>query len=355
MHFAFFAAAALSMEVDVYTAGQDGYHTYRIPAIVATKKNTLLAFAEGRRAGSGDAGDIDTLVKRSRDGGQTWSKAITVADLGTDTVGNPAPVLDRKTGVVWLLFTRNPGAVREKDIQPGLIGPTRTVWVTYSKDDGLTWAAPREITADVKRPDWSWYATGPVNGIQTKTGRLVIPCNHDVGDASRRYSHVIYSDDHGATWKLGGSAGLHGNESTVAELSDGTLMLNQRSYAGKNRRQVSRSRDGGLTWTDPVLDEALIEPVCQGSLLSVGKNLYFSNPASLKRSRLTVKRSTDDGKTWGDEQVIHEGPAAYSNLIALKGGRLGLLYEKGERGPYERIVLTVFTYSGRSIVNSPAR
>jgi len=343
------ALTLLSAEVDVFTAGQNGYHTYRIPAIVATKKGTLLAFAEGRRAGRGDAGDIDTLVKRSRDGGRTWSPAITVADLGADTLGNPAPVLDRKTGVVWLLLTRNPGSVHEKEIRPGLDGATRTVWVTSSKDDGLTWAAPRDITADVKLPAWSWYATGPVNGIQTRSGRLVIPCNHDRGDASRRYSHVIYSDDHGATWRLGGSAGLHGNESTVAELPDGTLMLNQRSYAGKNRRQVSLSRDGGMTWTEPVLDEALVEPVCQGSLLRVGKDLYFANPASTKRARMTVKRSGDGGKSWADEQVIYGGPAAYSNLIGWKGGRLGLLYEKGEQSPYERIVFVEFRYTGQSL------
>ncbi|MGB9605839.1 MAG: sialidase family protein [Bryobacteraceae bacterium] len=335
-------ASQAPQQVDVYVSGQDGYHTYRIPAIVRTGKGTLLAFAEGRRHSARDWGDIDVLVKRSSDGGRTWSRAITVADFGDDTVGNPAPVVDPRTGTVWLLLTRNPGHVPEKDILPGLSGPTRTVWLTYSRDDGKSWAPPVEITASVKKPEWSWYATGPVNGIQLRSGRLVIPCDHVVGtDLSQRYSHVIYSDDEGRTWRLGGSAGPDCNESTVVELSDGTLMLNMRSYAGKNRRAVSLSRDGGLTWSPPQLDETLIEPVCQASLIRFGNHkpafLLFSNPASTKRMNMTVRLSRDEGKTWTVSRTVHAGPAAYSNLVELGRGMIGLLYERGDASPYERI------------------
>lgn len=340
------AAAVLPSATDVYTAGEDGYHTYRIPAIVATAKGTLLAFCEGRKNSARDWGDIDLLVKRSADGGRTWSQAIRIADFGTDTVGNPAPVLDRRTGTVWLLMTRNPGDLEEKRIGPGLSGHTRTVWVTHSRDDGLTWAAPADITADVKRPEWTWYATGPVNGIQLRTGRMVVPCDHDRERVTERYSHVIYSDDGGRTWKLGGSAGPECNESTVVELADGSLMLNMRSYAGKNRRAVSISRDGGLSWSAPTLEEALIEPVCQASLIAFGKGkqrvLLFSNPASTKRMNMTVRLSRDEGRTWSASKTIHAGPSAYSNLIELKGGMMGLLYERGEARPYERITFARF-------------
>jgi sialidase-1 len=331
---------------EVFTSGQEGYHTYRIPAIVRTVEGTLLAFCEGRKNSQRDWGDIDLLVKRSTDGGRTWSAAITVADFGTDTVGNPAPVVDRRTGTVWLLLTRNPGDVPEKQILPGLSGATRTVWVTYSKDDGKTWAAPADITVSVKRPDWSWYATGPVNGIQLRTGRMVIPCDHVRGDVSQRYSHVICSDDGGKTWRLGGSAGPYCNESTVVELSDGSLLLNMRSYSGKNRRAVSISRDGGLTWTPPGLEDALIEPVCQASLIGFGKGkrrlLLFSNPADTQRVNMTVRLSRDEGKTWSVSKTVHAGPSAYSNLIELKGNTVGLLYERGETGRYERITFARF-------------
>ncbi|MBM3744989.1 MAG: exo-alpha-sialidase [Acidobacteria bacterium] len=331
---------------EVFTSGQDGYHTYRIPAIIQSAKGTLLAFCEGRKDSRRDWGNIDLLVKRSRDGGRTWSQAITVADLGADTIGNPAPVVDRRNGTVWLLLTRNPGDVREKQILPGLSGMTRTVWVTHSQDDGLTWAPPLDITASVKLPDWSWYATGPVNGIQLRTGRLLIPCDHNRLDATRRYSHVVYSDDGGKTWKLGGSAGPDCNESTVVELRDGSLMLNMRNYAGKNRRAVSISRDGGLTWTDPVLDDALIEPVCQASLIAFGKGrrrvLLFSNPASTERVNMTVRLSRDEGKSWSVSKTIHAGPSAYSNLVELKGNTVGLLYERGDADRYERITFARF-------------
>lgn len=334
-------------ETVVYRSGEDGYHTYRIPAAITTRDGTLLAFCEGRRAGRADTGDIDLLVKRSRDGGRTWSRAITVADFGGDTIGNPAPVVDRRNGTVWLLLTSNPGDVLEKNIQPGLAGPTRRVWVTHSKDEGATWAEPREITTAVKRPEWSWYATGPGNGIQLRDGRLMVACDHYYGTAAeQRFSHVIYSDDAGETWKAGGTVGPRCNESTVAEQPDGSLVLNMRNDMGSHRRAVSTSVDGGLTWTAPVLDDALVEPVCQGSLLRAGKGkdavLLFSNPAHTRRRNMTVRLSRDGGATWPVAKTIHGGPAAYSNLVELGEGWIGLLYERGDEQPYETITMTRF-------------
>ncbi|MCS7025308.1 MAG: glycoside hydrolase [Bryobacteraceae bacterium] len=344
-----FALAALSEQpqhIAVFRSGEGGYHTYRIPAIVRTQTGVLLAFCEGRRNSRADTGDIDLLLKRSQDGGRSWSQPIIVADFGTDTVGNPAPVVDRKTGVIWLLLTRNPGQDTEQQILNRTSSGTRTVWVTYSKDGGLSWAKPQEITPAVKKPGWTWYATGPGNGIQLRSGRIVIACDHNRGGVEERYSHVIYSDDHGASWKLGGSVGPKCNESTVAELPDGGLVLNMRSYHGKNRRAVSYSRDGGLNWTEPVLDETLIEPVCQASLIRWGKReLLFSNPASTKRENMVVRLSRDGGKTWMFSKTVYPGPAAYSNLVELAGGWVGLLYERGTESPYEEIRFARFPIS----------
>ncbi len=338
-------------QVEVFQAGEGGYHTYRIPAIVATKNGTLLAFCEGRRSSGSDTGDIDLLVKRSFDKGRTWSKMAVVADLGADTVGNPAPVVDRKTGAILLLFTRNPGHVTEKQIVSAAVDETRTVWITASRDGGVTWSVPREITSSVKRPDWTWYATGPGNGIQLCNGRLVIPCDHTVKGTKAMHSHVIYSDDRGATWSIGGVAGDKTNESAVAELRDGSLLFNMRSYHGANRRAIAMSADGGLTWGPTTLDDALIDPVCQGSLVRAvpaarkkgDGRLLFSNAASTKRERMTVRLSSDDGKTWPVARVIHEGPAAYSSLVVLPDRSVGLLYERGDRRPYERITFGRFS------------
>jgi BNR/Asp-box repeat. len=310
--------AASLTQVEVFRSGEGGYHTYRIPALITTPKGTLLAFCEGRKNSASDTGNIDVLLRRSFDRGKTWSPVQTIADRGEDTIGNPTPVVDRKTGTIFLLLTGNPGATTERQITETAPQAGRTVWITHSTDDGATWTAPREITAQVKLPDWTWYATGPGNGIQLRSGRLVIPCDHNLRQNNERHSHIIYSDDHGLTWKIGGIAEDKTNESAVAQLKDGTLLLNMRSYHGRNRRAVQRSRDGGLTWSRLRLDEALIEPVCQASLIAAGKRgLLFANPAATTRTHMTVRLSRDGGATWSVSRLLYEGPSAYSSLALL--------------------------------------
>jgi sialidase-1 len=342
-------------QTDVFTAGTDGYHTYRIPAITVTKKGTLLAFCEGRKKGSGDSGDIDLVLKRSADGGVTWSRQQIVWDDQQNTCGNPCPIVDQQTGTIWLLLTWNRGDDHEPQIIARTSKDTRRVYVTSSEDDGLTWAAPKEITSDTKKPDWTWYATGPCNGIQLTRGphkdRLVAPCDHITAEGKRFYSHVIYSDDHGRTWKLGGVSPRDKlNESTVVELADGALMLNMRNYDGKKTRGVCLSRDGGSTWNGFYNDAALVEPVCQASILrwrwpeGGAKGLIaFSNPASQRREKMTVRLSDDEGRTWRVANLLHADPAAYSCLVALPDGSLGCLYEAGQKHPYEKIVFARMT------------
>lgn len=324
-------------QLELFRAGEGGYHSYRIPALIVTSKGTLLAFCEGRRDSGADAGDIDVLLRRSFDRGKTWSPTQKVADRGKDTIGNPTPVVDRKTGTIFLLLTSNPGSATERQITDRAPGAVRTVWITHSTDDGASWSPPVDITSQVKRPEWTWYATGPGNGIQLRSGRLVIPCDHN------DHSHIIYSDDRGATWKIGGIAEDKTNESAVAELKDGSLLLNMRSYHGKHRRAIQRSRDGGLTWSPLTFDDALIEPVCQASIIAAGHGrLLFSNPAATTRTHLTVRLSKDGGVTWKISRLLYEGPSAYSSLAMLPGGTVGLLYERGDRNPYERITFARF-------------
>ncbi len=340
----------------LWESGEGGYHTYRIPALTVTKKGTLLAFCEGRSGGRGDSGDIDMLVKRSEDGGLIWSDQRVVWDDAANTCGNPCPVVDRKTGTVWLLMTWNRGDDREPAIIDRTSIDTRRVFVTSSSDDGRSWAPPREITADVKPTDWTWYATGPGGGIQIErgkhAGRLVIPCDHMEAGTKKYYSHAIYSDDHGATWKTGGATPNDKvNECGVVELSDGRLMLNMRNYDRTTRaRQVAYSSDGGMTWTDQRFDTALIEPICQAGIRRfswpgrVRENaILFSNPANdSARVNMTVRMSPNNGTTWPYQLVLHPGPSAYSDLAVFGKGRIACLYECGGKSPYERIVLAVF-------------
>jgi sialidase-1 len=130
---------------DVYTSGEKGYNTFRIPSVIATSRGTLLAFAEARREGAGDAGDIDLVLKRSEDGGISWSPLQVVGDNGANTFGNPCPVVDRATGAIWLLTTQNRGTDREKDIIAGTSQAGRSAAVLHSTDDGVTWSAPTDI------------------------------------------------------------------------------------------------------------------------------------------------------------------------------------------------------------------
>jgi sialidase-1 len=275
-----------------------------------------------------------------------------VGDNGPDTFGNPCPVVDGNTGIIWLLTTQNRGTDREKDIIAGTSRASRTVWLMKSEDDGGTWSTPVEITANVKRPDWTWYATGPGIGIQTTGGRLVVPANHAEAGTDVHRSHLLFSDDDGRSWRLGSSSEAGTNESQVVELTDGRLMLNMRNHPPKpeNFRMVATSTDGGETLSVAHADRALIEPPAQASILRMSgarthdrSRLLFANPASTRRERLTVRVSYDEGRSWTVSRVVNEGPAAYSSLVVLRNRSIGLLFERGERSPYERITFARFT------------
>lgn len=343
-------------EEPLYVSGQDGYHTYRIPALAVTNEGTILAFCEGRKGSRGDAGDIDLLLKRSGDNGRTWSKQQIVWDDGGNTCGNPCAVVDRDNGTIWLLTTWNRGDDHERQIIDRTSRDTRRVFVSQSADDGLTWSKPLEITSDTKKEDWTWYATGPGSGIQIQhgdhRGRLVIPCDHIEAETKRYYSHVIYSDDHGRTWQLGGSTPTDQvNECEVVELLDGQLMLNMRNYdRSKKNRQVAVSDDGGMTWSEQRFDPALVEPICQAAVERCSwpdepskSVILFTNPASPDgRVNMTVRASYDEGRTWATSRVLHAGPSAYSDLALLANKEIACLYEAGEKSAYESIVFARF-------------
>lgn len=335
----------------VFEKGENGFNTYRIPAIVRTNNGTLLAFAEARKNSGGDTGDIDLVLKRSLDGGETWGEIITVWDDGANVCGNPAPVVDSKTGRIVLAMTWNNGKDKEREIRENKGIDTRRVFVTYSDDDGLSWAEPVEITAATKKPEWTWYATGPCHAIQIESGRIIVPCNHGNivnGKSTGTTSHLIYSDDIGKTWHIGAMAPV-GNESTVAELSNGDILLNMRKnnkgewQAGTCRIAI-KSNDEGMTFGEPFVMKDLVEPICNASMINYApggrktKKILFSNPAdSLKRVNMTLQVSKNKGRTWKKVCTLTKGPSAYSDLCVMPDGSVTVLYECGEKSPYETI------------------
>lgn len=346
----------------LFQSGSQGYEQMRIPALIKTTDGSLLAFAEARKE-AGDAGDIDLVCRRSSDQGKTWSEVFIIWDDEENTCGNPCPVVDQETGTIFLLMTHNWGQDREREIINGSAQSTRTVWICQSNDQGISWSRPREITAQTKNPDWGWYATGPGIGIQLqngpRAGRLIIPCDHSFSRKDNRGgfeygSHVIYSDDHGQTWQLGGVIRPKVNECQVVELNDGngSLLMNMRSYFGNNLRTQSKSYDGGISWTVPQDVPDLVEPVCQASLIRFSplnqprSLLVFANPASsMNRHNLSVRGSHDEGKSWPLIRTIYPGPSAYSSLTKLSDQQVGLLFEGGKENPYQFIYFTTVAIS----------
>jgi len=351
----------------LFTAGAGGYARYRIPALVVTARGTVLAFCEARRFTGRDADEIDLLLRRSTDGGETFDLPRRILGQTGWVYGNPAPVTDRETGTTWLLFCRNRQGEGERMICRGEV--ERSVWVTGSDDDGLTWRDPVEITTDVKRADWGWYATGPGHGIQLRSGRLLISCNHspinrDPDQETPYFAHVIWSDDHGRTWSLGGSVDEGTNESTAVELDDGRVCLNARNSPWSLQppadtepgvdaayvRAVAWSSDDGESFSAVHHDAALPEPICQGSLLGLagsagdaGRPVLFANPAGPGRAGLTVRRSDDGCESWPVARTLHAGPAAYSDLCQLGEDLVACLYEAGTDGPYEGLDFARFS------------
>lgn len=321
----------------IYEQGENGYEAYRIPAIIKTGNGTLLAFAEARRSrAAGDSGDIDLVVKRSLDNGTTWSESITVWTDGQNTCGNPVPIAG-KDGVIHLLMTWNDGEDKWGTITQGTGKDTRRPYYCYSEDDGLTWSEPVELTSTLKQDEWKWYGTGPCHGIMIQNGkykdRLISPNYFTVMENGKvvSYSHTAYSDDGGKTW-LPGQAVPEGGvgECCVAELPDGTLMLNMRASDGFYRK-YSISSDGGLTWSAPEVDSRLIDCDCQGSILSDGASLFFSNAASAtERMNMTVKKSSDWGTSWEGQYMVWSGKSGYSDLVNLSEDSIAVFYEGGE-------------------------
>lgn len=313
----------------------------------------MLAFCEGRRDSRHDYGQIDLLMRRSDDGGASWGPAQVVAREEGMTCGNPAPVADRASGRILLPFCKNLADGGEDLICKGRA--PRTVWLTSSDDDGRTWSAPREITEQVKAPNWTWYATGPCHAMQLESGRIVVPCDHVVGvylDRQRdpHHSHVILSDDGGESWRVGGIAPEGTNECCAVETSTGGLYLNCRNRRTEGAQGALRayawSADGGESFTVFGHDPALPEPICQGTVCrySLARDgdadrVLFANPAGATRANLTLRCSYDECRTWPVARTLHAGPAAYSDLGVAPDGQILCLYERGVAGPYEEIAL----------------
>jgi sialidase-1 len=357
-------AAAEPQFSNVFVATNDGYRSIRIPSVVVTKKGVVLAFAEGRRRPA-DQAENDIILKRSTDGGKTWSALQLIHDDGANSLNNPTAVVEQKSGRVFLMYQRIPGHLKEssKVTATGYEGTNiyRNLLV-WSDDDGATWTKPLDVTRTTKRAtNATTIASGPGIGIQLTrgphAGRLIIPFNE--GPYHLWNNFAVFSDDAGVTWRFGenvpgafvtdakGIRRSQINEVQMVEQSDGSVRLNSRQFAGEKVRKTSVSKDGGVTWSAVEDVPELRDPSCNASIFrysfddAAGKGrVLYSGPDSTKRGNGTIHLSLDDGATWPVKRVLWPGSFAYSVLTKLPDGTIGCLFEADN---YGRIIFARFT------------
>ncbi|QDV25457.1 sialidase family protein [Aureliella helgolandensis] len=338
------------MGIALRSRGEDGVHTYRIPGLATTLSGSLISVYDNRRSKGGDLpGDIDVGMSRSTDGGLSWRPMRTIMDMGQDPewnydgIGDPAVLVDRNTGTIWVAATWSHGNRSWHGSGPGL-QPEETgqLILVRSDDDGLTWSDPINITQQVKRPEWCFLLQGPGKGITMQDGTLVFAAQYQDSPENDRLPHstILYSKDHGANWHIGTGAFDDTTEAQVVELEPGVLMLNCR-YNRDSVRVVMTTNDMGKTWHKHASSErALIEPTaCMASLINVDREvganvgtwLLFSNPDSTRgRHHITIKASPDHGLTWPKEHhlLLDKGSGSgYSCMSMIDRHTVGILYE----------------------------
>ena len=349
--------------VDVFSSGTEGYHTFRIPAILTAPDGALIAMAEGRKENRHDpgGGDIDLVYKRSTDAGATWSPLMVLDDPGVGwAASNPTPVVDRQTGRIWVLYNRWEPGFGTYLSQPGT--SNNQVWVRYSDDNGLTWSTPTDLTRVAREFDhWGAMFLGPGGAIQAGNGRLIVPAamkpdrsahvwvsvGNYRGTLKMMRAYAIYSHDHGATWQRGELLDALSDENQLVELADGALLMDARQSSGENR-WVAISADGGQTWSKPRAGQ-VVKPVATAieryTLQASGDDrdrILWSGPSGPGRLGLVVRVSYDEGQTFRNEKLIYGGFSAYSDLSILNDKTVGLLWERGVSSGYQFITLTRF-------------
>lgn len=347
--------------IPVFPIGEKPYSCYRIPALISLPNGDLLAFAEGRTTNCADFGNVDVVMKRSKDDGRSWSEMAIVVDNGGLQAGNCAPVADLTdpnypNGRIFLFY--NTGTSTEDDVRHGK--GLREVWYVTSIDQGYHWSEPVNITSQVHKPnqsavnskynsieDWRAFANTPGHALQLTSGRykgrIYVAANHSRGNPLPNFadfrSFGYFTDDHGQSFHISEELPFPGsNEATAAELVNGGLYLNARNQTGDPRFRIAAfSKDGGASWDTVYCDAQMPDPVCEGSVLNVDPSdlnkIVVVNPASQShRENLTLRYSRDGGRSWNKSWQLVPGEAAYNDVCLTKKNHIGCLFEKGSDG-----------------------
>lgn len=340
--------------------GQDGVFTSRIPALATTPKGTLIAAFDLRHANAVDLpGDIDVGMVRSFDQGATWTPVKRVLDFDRNVpgtmgngVGDPTILVDRVTGTIFIsaIWIRGDRSAKGPPVP---IEQAGQFLIIKSTDDGATWSEPVNLTAQVQDPAWGVAVAlkGPGSGLQLRDGTLVLPTYFKTyPDGRTGHSSFIWSSDHGVTWQRAAPAmpgALRTSEAQIAQLEDGSLLMSIRNHGNRKLRAWARyAWSGDLSrgqWSEPWF--VVPDPTCMASLIRHPAGpLLFSNPNSqTTRIAMTVRSSTDGGRTWNAGRLIDPGLSGYSCLTVLADGQIGMLYERGEVKYNESLHFVRFT------------
>jgi sialidase-1 len=335
---------------DVFVEHTGGYFAYRIPAIETAPDGSILAFAEARKYNLDDPGfgkqDIDLVLRRSTDGGKTWSAMTVIEDPGELwSAANPATAVDRSNGRVWLLYLRCKPRRNTDTARPGT--DDSLVMARTSDDNGATWSEAIDLSRasrDYADSKWRISVVGPGGMIQDRHGRLVAACWRFEPFGN----FALFSEDHGKTWQRGASVPGNGDENQVVELTDGRLLMDIRQNQGTHR-YLSTSSDGGKTWSER-RDGVTVSPVAcaieRYTSKSAGDDrdcLVWTGPKGPDRQNLVARISYDEGQTFPAERLIAAGHAAYSDVAILKDRSVGVLWERGAAHGYQFITFTQLT------------
>eukprot|EP00937_MAST-01D_sp_MAST-1D-sp2_P006576 g6576.t1 len=353
-------AAYCNATDEMRAARCDGYYDHGSPQLLLTLNGTLLSFNQAERVKHLDDNNwIDIVVTRSFDQGETWQPTQVVHSENTwltpaheyQSIGQNTAVLDRSTGVVHLLFTRN----------------NTLVFHTSSADDGETWAAPLPVPSKPGCDD-CWVAPS-FSAIQlqhnrnaSRNGNLVACLDYShlpghTGGGPVERSGTLISEDGGSSWSVGATEVL-GDECAIAELGNGTVVINARDYVNQSahtvHRSVAWSDDGGRSFSPVYFPLTLPDPVVEGSMvwgqhtdaaLGVGQPLFFTNPASeVARQDITLKMSTDGAASWSTVHLVQAGCGMYSSVVQFDDGSLGVQWDDAHGGPVSHAGLANETF-----------
>ncbi len=325
----------------LFSPGDLGSISYRIPAIITAADGSLVTAVDKRNSNSGDLpnANIDIAVRRSTDNGLTWSPALIIAgDATSISYSDPSLIRDKRTGHLLCLFASGNGLFQS---QPG--NYIRLVYCR-SMDNGLTWGAPIDITDQVYGTGCTnpitqnWYAAWPSAGNhpQLRDGRIAVAVGVRQTAGSQLDNFMIYSDDGGTTWFPSTNiAETNGDESHIVEMNNGNLLM---SIRNPGSRRFNISTDKGITWGTAFTNTSFVDPNCNGDIIRYSSTLdgapqnilLHSIPWASNRSNVSVAISCDEGISWHSRKTIFAGGSAYSSITVLPDGTIGMYYENSE-------------------------